>query len=122
MDLHGLYGLSGRPVYLLEQLFALSCGLFFCVRAPCPWSRRTWIFTASTACQVGLCRLMCSFGSLPLICKAVLAAAGLLFALHALSCDLFFCVHLSWSLESPDVDVHGLYGLSGAALARSCSC
>ena len=37
----------------------------------------------------------------------------LLSELHALSCGLFSCVCLPWSLESPDVDLRGLYGLSG---------
>ena len=57
---------------------------------------------------------------LPLICKAVLLAAGVLLALHALSCGLFFCVRLPWALDlSGDAshELHGLYGLSGA---RAC--
>ena len=54
--------------------------------------------------------------SLPFLCKTVLLAGGLLLALHALSCGLFFCIRLPWMLDlSSDAsqELYGLYGLSG---------
>ena len=55
---------------------------------------------------------------LPFACKAALLVAGLLLALHTLSCGFFFCVRLvPWTLDlSGDAshDLYGLYGLSGA--------